>query len=107
MMRWSMGLRILRRGIPSPEIAELLIDLRVLGVMRKCVWIVDTVLVPGLNLVGDDRCAFQGDAVGQRVDFLACRRVHDQFVSNSTNDFVTGRSVHTNACRTTGNVTSN
>src|SRR5207237_6869727 len=102
MMRWSMGLRILRRGIRSPEIAELFIDLRVLGVMRKCVWIVDTVLVPGLDLVGDDRSAFQGDAVGQRLDCFCCRRVHDQFVCNTTTDFVTARSVSAKRCRTRG-----
>ena len=64
-----------------------------LGEMRKRAPVVDAVFVPGFDFVGDRGRALERDSVRQRVNFWRCRRVCDQLIGNSADDFVTGRSV--------------
>src|SRR5215471_20540300 len=64
-----------------------------LGVMRKCAWIVDAIFVPGFDFIGDGRRAFQRDSISERVNPLSSRRIGDQFIGDTANDFVASRSV--------------
>src|SRR5438105_6760498 len=64
-----------------------------IGVVRKCVWIVRPVFVPGFDLVGNDRSLFQRDAIDERVQFRSGGRVREQLVRDSADDFMTGRTV--------------
>ena len=83
----------MRGRIRPPEIAQLLVDLWMIGIMWKCVRIVRPVFVPGFNFVGNDRGLFQRDAFDQRVQLCGGGRVRDQLVRNSADDFVAGRTV--------------
>ena len=83
----------MRGRIGPREIAQLLVDLWMIGVTRECVWIVRPVFVPGFDFVGNDRGLFQCDAIDQPVQLRSGGRVRDQLVRNSADDFVTGRSI--------------
>src|SRR5947209_2909587 len=57
--------------------------------MRICAWIVDAVLVPGLNFIRDERRLSQRDPVDQAINLFAGRRVFHDGIRDSADNFVT------------------
>src|SRR5205823_15048125 len=86
------GIQILVRRISVPVIAQLRVDFRMLGIMKRA-RVVRTVLVPTPDLVWNRRSFFQGHSVQKRGDLFASRRVGQLLVCDRADDFVANRSV--------------
>src|ERR1700719_2176559 len=54
MMRRDRRRWVQRRRIRAPEFPQLIVDFWMIRVMWKSVWILDTILVPRFNFIGDD-----------------------------------------------------
>ena len=84
---------IVRGRIGPPEIAQLFIDLRVARVTRKLVGVVRSVFIPSLDLIGNDGRFLERDPVDQRTDLRTRGFACEKLIRNSTDDFVTDRTV--------------
>src|SRR5437879_1729108 len=93
MMRWNRRIQSLRGWIRPPEIAQLLVDLWMIRIMRKGGETIDAVFIPSSDFVGNDRSFFERDPVDQRIDPCVRWGIREQLVGNSADDFMTGRAI--------------
>ena len=92
VMGWRGIAGIWTGRVRIPKIVELLFDLWMIAEVNST-GIIGSALVPAFDVIGNQRSAFQRNAIEKNFDFFCRWRAREFAVSNGADDFVTERAV--------------